>query len=214
MILLEKTTGAPGFFLQGAGGSVGPGKDADGSIEGAQALGKLVADAARLALRRAQPCRPAPLRLHTWLEPIELLPDLPDEAAARRAFEECAAKPAPSAGELWRHAASLEVVSRRESVSRCDLFLLHHGDWCLAGLPGESFVESQLAIRGASPLPFTLVGAYYDATLWYIPTWKAIREGGYEARGGWTYTAPGTSEQITAAMIARMRRMHEPDSET
>ena len=110
----------------------------------------------------------------------------------------------PHPAELWRHAALLEVVSQREAVSRCELFLLHHGDWCLAGLPGESFVESQLAIRGASALPFTLVGGYYDTTLWYIPTWKAIREGGYESRGGWTYTAPGAAECLARSVITRI----------
>lgn len=215
LTMLEDATGAPGFFLQGAGGNVGPGKDADGSIAVSRRLGRVVAEAAQLAMRRALPCRPAPLRLHTWHEPIDLRSDLPSESEARLAFAACAARPAPSAGELWRHAALLEVVSRRDVLSSCDLFLLHHGDWCLAGLPGESFVDSQLAIRGASALPYTLVGAYYDTTLWYIPSWKAVHEGGFESRGGWSYTAPGTSERLTRAVIRRIEEMataSPPDS--
>ncbi len=201
--LVEQETGGPTFFLQGAGGNVGPGKDADGTVEGARVLGRRVADAALLAMRRAILCPPAPLHFHTWTQQVELLPDLPDEAQARRAFDQCAAgEHHPS--ELWRHAALLEVVSQREVVSRCELFIVHHGDWCLAGLPGETFVESQLAIRGASALPFALVGGYYDTTLWYIPTHKAIREGGYESRGGWTYTAAGASECLTRSTINRI----------
>lgn len=204
MAMIEQATGGPAYFLQGGGGNVGPGKDSDGTIEGAKVLARRVADAALLAIRRAQPCRPAPLHFHTWTQRIDLLPDLPDEAAARHAFERCAARSTCSAGELWRHAALLEVVSQREAVSQCDMFLLHHGDWCLTGLPGESFVDSQLAIRGASALPFTIVGGYYDTTLWYIPTWKAIREGGFESRGGWTYTAPGACEQLARSVIDRI----------
>jgi hypothetical protein len=202
--LVEQATGGPAFYLHGAGGNVGPGRDADGTLEGAKVLAGRIAEAALLALRRARPCPPAPLHLHTWTQPIDLRPDLPNEAVARRDFEQCAAQPSPSISELWRRAALLEVVSQREVVSQCELFVLHHGDWCLAGLPGESFVESQLAIRGASPVPFTLVGGYYDTTLWYIPTWQALRSGGYEAAGGWTYTAPGTSERLTRSVIARL----------
>ncbi|MGH2368036.1 MAG: hypothetical protein ACRDI2_07545, partial [Chloroflexota bacterium] len=85
------------------------------------------------------------------------------------------------------------------------LFLLDGGEWALAGLPAESFVEFGLAIRAASPKPFTLVGAYYDCTLWYIPTWTAMRDGGFEAHGGWRYVAAGAGEQLTASVIARLR---------
>ena len=209
MSIIEEHTGGPTFFLQGAGGNVGPGVDSDGTIEGAITLARRIADAALLAIRGATPCPVAPLRLLARTQPVELLPDLPDETEARAAFEQCAAQPSPSVSELWRRAALLEVVSRHDEVSRCELFVLHHGNWCLAGLPGESFIESQLAIRGASSVPFTLVGAYYDTTLWYIPTWKATRDGGYEARGGWTYTVPGTSELLTHSIISRIQSLDE-----
>jgi hypothetical protein len=203
--IIERETGGPGFFLQGAGGNVGTGKYSDGSVEGvggAQALGRRLASAALAALGRAVPCAPAPLRFTSWEEVVALDAALPLEAEARAAIERAAlSRP----GQTWITAAMLQVVSDPAAAQRCQLFLMDGGDWCLAGLPAESFVEFGLAIRAASPRPFTLVGAYYDCTLWYIPTWKAMRDGGFEAHGGWRYVAAGAGEQLTASVIARLR---------
>lgn len=203
---VEDELGGMGFFLQGAGGNVGPGKDSDASLERSRLLGNRVAQAALRAARRAVSCPATPLRLLAWDQVVELDPDMPSEEEARAAFEACAREGGTS-NKLWGHAARLEVVSQAEAVTRCDLFALQLGDWCLAGLPGESFVEAQLAIRAASPMPFTTVGAYYDTTLWYIPTWKSLREGGYESRHGWNYAAAGSSELLTRSVIDHIRNL-------
>ena len=100
--------------------------------------------------------------------------------------------------------AMLQVITNREAVRRCGLSLLRGGDWCLACLPAESFAEFGLAIRGSSPVPYTLVGGYYDCTLWYIPTWKSMRDGGFESQGGWRYVAAGAGEQLAASVIGRL----------
>ncbi|MSS71432.1 MAG: hypothetical protein EXS64_08075 [Candidatus Latescibacteria bacterium] len=200
--IVERETGGPGFFLQGAAGNVGPGKYADGSVEGAQVLGARLAEGALAALGRLPPCAPAPLRLESWEETVSLDPELPSSDEARAQLAEAARSDRGT--ETWRRAAMLQVVADPEAARRPELFLLRGGDWCLAGLPAESFAEFGLSIRAASPTPFTLVGAYYDCTLWYIPTYKSFRDGGYESRGGWRYVAPGAGEQITASVIRRL----------
>ncbi len=60
-------------------------------------------------------------------------------------------------------------------------------------LPGEPFAETGLAIRERSRFGFTAVVGYSEASVGYIPTDEAFREGGYETGpGGWSHLAPGS----------------------
>jgi hypothetical protein len=71
-------------------------------------------------------------------------------------------------------------------------------------LPGEPFVEIALAIREASPWPFTAVVGYSDDYIGYIPTDRAFENGGYETSPGrWSRLAPG-SEAIVCDEAIRM----------
>jgi hypothetical protein len=198
---IEQETGGPGFFLQGAAGNIGTGKYADGTIEGTRALGERLAAGVLDAMGHLEPCAPGGLSLEAWEETVDLDPGLPAEAETR---EELKSLVESKPRRTWMPCAMLQVITNREAVRRCGLSLLRGGDWCLACLPAESFAEFGLAIRGSSPTPFTLVGGYYDCTLWYIPTWKAMRDGGFESQGGWRYVAAGAGEQLAASVISRL----------
>lgn len=50
----------------------------------------------------------------------------------------------------------------------------------LLGVPGELFCEIGLAIKAKSPFAATFICGYTNGTLGYIPSRKAISEGGYE----------------------------------
>jgi hypothetical protein len=63
-------------------------------------------------------------------------------------------------------------------------------------LPGEVFLEHGLRIRAAAPFADTLVAAYNDNTLQYIPTEAAFPDGAYEVDGGWRYIRPGEGERL------------------
>ena len=84
--------------------------------------------------------------------------------------------------------------------------------------PGEVFLEHGLAIRAASPFAETIVAAYNDNTLQYIPTAAAFPEGEYEVDGGWRYIRPGEGERMAAegpaphrhARLARHQRGDRP----
>lgn len=199
--VIEWETGGPGFFLQGAAGNVGTGKYADGTLERSKELGERLARGVLEAMEHPVSCRPGPLRLKGWKEIVELDPELPSVEETRRQLAELLES---SPRRAWMPCAMLQVIEDPEAARRCELFLLSGGDWCLACLPAESFVEFGLAIRASSPTPFTLVGAYYDCTLWYIPTWKSMRDGGFESQGGWRYTAAGAGEQLAGSVIRRL----------
>jgi hypothetical protein len=200
--VIERETGAPGFFLQGAAGNVGTGKYADGTLEGSKVLGERLASGVLEAMAHSVFCGPGPLRLKGWKEVVELDPELPSVEETRCQLAELLEL---GPRRAWMPCAMLQVIEHPDAARRCELFLLSGGDWCLACLPAESFVEFGLAIRAGSPTPFTLVGGYYDCTLWYIPTWKSMRDGGFESQGGWRYTAAGAGEQLAGSVIRRLR---------
>jgi neutral ceramidase len=81
---------------------------------------------------------------------------------------------------------------------------LRIGSAAFVFLPGEPFVEIALAIRKASPWPFTAVVGYAEDYIGYIPTDRAFRNGGYEVRPGrWSRVAPG-SEGIVRDEAVRL----------
>ncbi len=81
---------------------------------------------------------------------------------------------------------------------------LRIGSAAFVFLPGEPFVEIALAIRRASPWPFTAVVGYAEDYIGYIPTDRAFRNGGYEVRPGrWSRLAPG-SEGIVCDEAVRL----------
>jgi neutral ceramidase len=62
-----------------------------------------------------------------------------------------------------------------------DLQVLRIGeDAALVGVPGELFSEIGLELKRRSPLPNTMICGYSNGTLGYIPSRKAVQEGGYE----------------------------------
>ena len=67
------------------------------------------------------------------------------------------------------------------------------GDAVCCFLPGESFIETSLAIREASPWDFTMVVGYAEEWIGYIPTDRAFDNGGYETNpGAWSKIRRGS----------------------
>lgn len=61
-----------------------------------------------------------------------------------------------------------------------DVQAIRLGAGAVVGLPGEVFVEYALTIDRSSPFAPTLVAAYANGDIGYIPTAAAYQEGGYE----------------------------------
>lgn len=76
------------------------------------------------------------------------------------------------------------------------------GSAAMVFLPGEPFVELAIAIRKASPFPFTAVVGYSEDYIGYIPTDRAFENGGYETRAGrWSQLAPGSEAVVCEEAI-------------
>ncbi len=137
---------------------------------------------------------PAQLAVRSTVVEVPLAP-LPSAEEARatveqrtRVLEEQLAK-----GEIsralydadWLRGWARDVMAEYSKTDRqrtrpLEIQALRFGDALLIGTPGETFVEIGLAIKGASPLRNTLVAAYANGNVGYIPTAKAFDEGGYE----------------------------------
>jgi len=61
-----------------------------------------------------------------------------------------------------------------------DVQALRINDSVLVSMPGEVFVEAQLAIKEKSPFPHTIVVGLANDYVGYVPTRAAFGEGGYE----------------------------------
>jgi hypothetical protein len=65
-------------------------------------------------------------------------------------------------------------------------------------MPGELFVDYQLAAQAMRPADFVAMAAYGDYGPGYIGTRAAYEQGGYEVRS--SRTAPDVEDALTAAM--------------
>jgi len=86
-----------------------------------------------------------------------------------------------------------------------DLQVLRIGEEAaLVGVPGELFSEIGLELKRRSPLPNTMICGYSNGTLGYIPSRKAVQEGGYEVSDAYKlYGFPACLHGDTEALLYR-----------
>lgn len=111
----------------------------------------------------------------------------------------------------WMKAAgikSVELIKKREQTLKYEIQVLRIGSVAIVGLPGEPFVEGQLAIKLASKARLTYVVHCCSQYVGYIPTIDAFARGGHEADTTyWAKMVPGSLEAISECatnMIAEM----------
>ncbi|MDE2998516.1 MAG: hypothetical protein OXU79_05480 [Gemmatimonadota bacterium] len=106
----------------------------------------------------------------------------------------------------WFRAAStrsVELCREPDDEFSYEIQAFRIGDLCIIGLPGEPFVEGQLALKTNSPAPY-LFPAHLTTHLTthyvgYLPTREAYARGGHEANEDVTYwakLAPGCLETV------------------
>jgi hypothetical protein len=126
--------------------------------------------------------------------PLELDP-FPPLAELESAFER-AAHDTEFAG-IVSIGDRLVLARRARELSGAPIVTIAIGpDLALVVLPGEVFLEHGLAVRAGSPFADTVVAAYNDNTLQYIPTAAAFPDGEYEVDGGWRYIQAGQGERM------------------
>jgi hypothetical protein len=101
-------------------------------------------------------------------------------------------------------ARDLAFLRRMNSGHKIPLTCLEIGPACVLHMPGELFVEYQLAAQKMRPDKFVCVAAYGEYGTGYIGTKIAYEQGGYET-GHVSRVAPDVEDVLKAAMLDLLR---------
>jgi hypothetical protein len=186
-------------YLTGCGGNTAPGKYNDGSDRCRAELTDRLDDAMRRAIAATslEPLKRADFKL----TPLPLTPRVDDGEFNNAAMRELMRNPANACFERVRGAFYLAYAQRHAAGHRIDLPVLDLGPAVIALLPGEPFVEFQLAAQNMRPDRCVMTVGYGDYGPIYICTDKAFPEGGYES-GPWAFVGPG-SEAVMMESLER-----------
>jgi hypothetical protein len=181
--------------FNGAGGNIGAGKYNDGAKENRMALAQRLADGMKQALTETKKhpltstdigweTVPVKLPVAAHLIQENLVKDLKTEAAR---------------GYISK-ADQLAWVIRCKAGHAIDIACLRVGPARVLHMPGELFVEYQLAAKKMRPDLHVAMAAYGDYGPGYIGTTKAYAEGGYETSARASNVAPEVEPILMDAM--------------
>lgn len=190
------------IHFDGAGGNIAAGKYNDGSPENRPRLAARLAEGMKQAWDGQQK-RPLRAEDVTWrVQPVtlpvsELLRE--EELAAKVADQKLTTK------DRLRAARDLTFVRRMQSGHQIPVTCLTLGSASILHLPGELFVEYQLAAQEMHPQEFVAMAAYGDYGPGYIGTEIAYRQGGYET-GRVSRVAPQVERVLSHAIKTLLSR--------
>jgi hypothetical protein len=190
------------LHFNGAGGNVGAGKYNDGAPANRPVLAARLADGMRLAWKATEKLAVADLDFD-WANRNVRLPLAPwyDDAQQTALLRDSSQAKLPRLKAARNLAWARRVDEGRAiSVSRLRL-----GPIDILHLPGELFVEYQLAAQKLRPSSFVCVAAYGDYGPGYIGTAEAYLQGGYET--GTDSQASRVSPRAEAVLMSAMREL-------
>jgi hypothetical protein len=189
-------SGLPHIHFDGAGGNIAAGKYNDGSKENRPLLARHLADGMKLAWQSQKRSPLTAEDVHWSVKPVSLpVSDtlVDDELLAKLQDEDMPTK------ERLRAARDLTFVRRMNSGHRIPLSCLKLAAARVLHMPGELFVEYQLAAQQMRPDGFVAMAAYGDYGPGYIGTEIAYGQGGYET-GRVSRVAPQVEKVLMEAM--------------
>jgi hypothetical protein len=187
------------IYLTGCAGNVTAGKYNDGARENRGVLAERIHTAMVEAWRQTR--RQELMKIRYRVTPLTLEPrsdggftetELERKLSAEKPFDQCLA----AMGLSWR--------KRCEAGRAIDVPAIDFGaaQWLL--LPGEAYVEFQLAAQPVRRDSFVLVSGYGDGATGYIPTERHIAE-----RDGnladWCWVAPGAEQRLLKVIETALR---------
>jgi len=189
------------IHFNGAGGNLGAGKYNDGSPTNRLVLAERVADGMKRAWE-ATKREPLTAGDVAWrVESVALPPSKHLDPAKLEA--EIRGR---SAAALTQGGASrLAWLRRCQAGHKIEVSCLALGRARLLHLPGELFVEYQLAAKAERPDRFVAMAAYGDYAPWYIGTERAYTEGGYETEPRSSNVAPEVEDVLMGAIKKLLR---------
>ena len=188
--------GVAHLHFNGAGGNVAAGKYNDGAPERRPELAGRLADGMRRAWETQEKFAIDNAGAGWAVRPVVLpVRDTLVEAQLAARIKDTKLK---QPDRLWA-ARDLVFLRRMHSGQAIPISCLQLGPARVLHLPGELFVEYQLAAQAMRPGKFTAMAAYGDYGPGYIGTAVAYGQGGYET-GIVSRVAPAVEEVLTRTM--------------
>ncbi len=173
----EQLPGVLHIHFNGAGGNITAGKYNDGSPENRPVLAQRLAEGMEAAWNASEKFALADLDLEWAARKVNLPP------APWLNEEECLAQIADTDAPIeTRASAARQLAWLRRCQAKQGIVVgrLRLGDIDLLHLPGELFVEYQLAAQNMRPAAFVCTAAYGDYGPGYIGLMESYSQGGYE----------------------------------
>lgn len=196
----QAETGVPHIHFNGAGGNIGAGKWNDGSKENRRVL----ADRVKLGMQLAwEATKRAPILADdvSWNSLPVLLP--PGEHLIEAALLQQLKDTSLSQPQRLTAAKHLAWLKRTEAGQPVYVSCLSLGDARILNMPGELFVEYQLAAQEMAPNHFVAMAAYGEYGTGYIGTEIAYSQGGYETSN----RASRVAGRVEAVLTKTMRQL-------
>jgi hypothetical protein len=188
-------------YVSGCSGNVTAGKYNDGSPDNRPVLADRIYQgmAAAWKATKKQPLekvayRTVPLRLEPRGGKGFTVEDLTERLKNDpKPFGQCLA----ALGLSWR--------KRADAGHKIDVPVLDLGAAQLLLLPGESYVEFQLAAQKLRPDSFVVTMGYGECATGYVPIEQAFEEGDTNLND-WCWVAPGAEKAVTAALEEALKK--------
>ncbi len=209
------------MFAQGCCGDINVERGRPGTFEEARSRGHTLAGAVLATIEKAKPLEDVKIAVARENLELPLLDPPPaEELEAQLAEMRPAREAAQAEGDavqeqvlrwrIMRRERLLELAREgaRDMTERFDVTVLRIGSGAIVGLPGEVFVEYALTIDAHSPFSPTIVPAYTNGMIGYVPTASAFPEGGYEVDTSREYYGTqGLRPEAHGVILAGVQRL-------
>ncbi len=188
--------------FNGAGGNIGAGKYNDGSPGNRVVLAQRLADGMKRAWENTKKEPLSPSQVDWKVERVAL--PLPGHLTAEKLEAQMKAREASFF--IAGGAAKLSWVRRVKAGHRSEVACLSLGTARVFHMPGELFVEYQLAAKALRPEDFVAMAGYGDYAPGYIGTAIAYEQGGYETSPSASNVAPEVEKVLMGAIKALLAK--------
>jgi neutral ceramidase len=181
--LIREHWGGEALFLNGAQGSIDIDNFKDRGLPGLERNGRALAEAVGKAIACATPIEYARLALRSSSYTVPARHITPKERSwAEDILASTKGEVHPMAdgvGDDYTANLYMRLQKIEDTPLQVEQLCFAFGDCAFVSFPGELYTEIGLAIKAKSAFPHTYVIGLANGSIGYVPTRKAIAEGGY-----------------------------------
>ncbi|MEM7474883.1 MAG: hypothetical protein AAF483_07815 [Planctomycetota bacterium] len=201
----QKDSGTFHLHFNGAGGNIGAGKYNDGSHTNRQVLARKVEAAMKQSWEQQSRLSTIALAWATERIPIQLGEHL-RKTDLEKILKDASEQPAVQLNA----AKKIALLERSKEGKQIEIHCLQLGSTKVLFMPGELFVEYQLAAQSMLPASPIMMAAYGEYGTGYIGTRIAYPQGGYEVSN----RASNVPPSYEAILLAAMKKLLEVPNST